>query len=85
MLVIQEAESYGVDNAMTSGEYNQGPISVLRSLPGIDSRNIGRVVAAVESISELAQLSLEKLQELLGVANGRALHRFLNNSAPLLV
>ena len=76
----EAAAALGVD-AKESGEedYNAGPRALLRSLPGIDSQNILRVMRSVPDVASLLSMSEEEMCALLGTnAKGKALYEFAN-------
>ncbi|PRP78541.1 hypothetical protein PROFUN_13598 [Planoprotostelium fungivorum] len=53
--------------------------SKAQSFPGINSTNVGEVMAKVHNLAELSTLSLDKMVKLLGKKNGEALHHFMNH------
>lgn len=61
------AASLGVDTKDSVDEtFNAGPRALLRSLPGIDSTNLQRVMRQVQNVSILISMSKEEMTELLG-------------------
>lgn len=74
------ASSFGVDSAKASeNQFNPGPRALLRSLPGIDGRNIFNVMRKVNNVAELTQLTEMEMADLLGCAEkARQLHDFVN-------
>mmetsp|Transcript_5850 Transcript_5850/g.17548 ORF Transcript_5850/g.17548 Transcript_5850/m.17548 type:complete len:914 (-) Transcript_5850:1945-4686(-) len=78
------AAQYGLDedDAEADGDLNIGPLYFLRSLPGVTTKSIRRVLNRVASIRELVQCSEAELIELLGPAGGRALSEFIHASPP---
>lgn len=74
------AASLGVDTKDSAEDtFNAGPRALLRSLPGIDSTNLQRVMRQVRNVSTLISMSKEEMTELLG-SPGRAaqLYDFVN-------
>eukprot|EP00188_Purpureofilum_apyrenoidigerum_P004067 Plantae.Rhodophyta-Purpureofilum_apyrenoidigerum.ctg4445.p1 GENE.Plantae.Rhodophyta-Purpureofilum_apyrenoidigerum.ctg4445~~Plantae.Rhodophyta-Purpureofilum_apyrenoidigerum.ctg4445.p1 ORF type:complete len:915 (+),score=165.70 Plantae.Rhodophyta-Purpureofilum_apyrenoidigerum.ctg4445:149-2893(+) len=78
------AAQYGLedDDPDADNGLNIGPVHFLRSLPGITSKNIRRVLNRVASIREVMACSEAELIDLLGPAGGRALFEFVNASPP---
>ncbi len=74
------AASFGVDSAQAAeNEFNPGPRALLRSLPGIDGKNIYNVMRKVNNVAELTQLTEEQMASVLGCAEkARLLHEFVN-------
>ncbi len=66
-----------------AGLYNQGPQEMLRSIPGVSSRNWKLVVSRVDSIRELCEVeSEEKMKEIMGGAEqGKAAWNFILKDA----
>lgn len=77
----EKAASLGVDTKDSGEEqFNAGPRALLRSLPGIDSQNIMRVMRQVRNVSTLITMSKEEMIELLGSAGkGTQLYKFVND------
>lgn len=74
------AAGLGVDTKDAVDEtFNAGPRALLRSLPGIDSQNIERVMRNVRNVSSLISMSKRELTDLLG-GTGKAtqLYNFVN-------
>ena len=57
---------------------NTAAEDLLRTLPGISAKNVGYVMSKVESVKALCEMSLESIQELLGVEPGKACYEFLH-------
>lgn len=72
--VLIGAESIDDVNSMT----NLTPQEILRSMPGINSKNYRLVMSKVENIEELSKLSVEDLKEILGQEAGNKLHNFIH-------
>lgn len=63
----EAAAALGVDTKDAGDEaFNAGPRALLRSLPGIDSQNIERVMRNVRNVSALLAMSKKELTEVLG-------------------
>lgn len=58
-------------------------ITLLQTLPGITSHNIGTITSNVKNLHELSQMSYDKLVELLGKTAGKALYDFFNDEPAL--
>lgn len=74
------AASLGVDSTQPEEmAYNAGPKALLRSLPGIDSQNLNRVMRKVRNVGTLLTMSLQEMTDVLGNA-GKAnmLYSFVN-------
>ncbi|KAM0752073.1 hypothetical protein T439DRAFT_312194 [Meredithblackwellia eburnea MCA 4105] len=79
------AANVGVEDAtgatVTTGVGEAGmsfmPQEMLRTLPGITTANYRYVMSKVDNFEALCKLPLEKIQEYIGVENGRVLHRFV--------
>ncbi|KAI8576312.1 hypothetical protein K450DRAFT_257648 [Umbelopsis ramanniana AG] len=72
--VLIGAESIDDVNSMT----NLTPQEILRSMPGINSKNFRLVMSKVENIEDLSKVSVEDLKEILGQEAGSKLHRFIH-------
>jgi DNA excision repair protein ERCC-4 len=72
--VLVGAESVDDVNSMT----NLTPQEILRSMPGINSKNYRLVMSKVENIEELSKLSIDDLKEIVGREAGSKLHHFLH-------
>ena len=66
------------DETLTA--YNLTPQEILRSLPGITSKNYKTVMNRVKTIRELASMSLAQIESLIGKENGRELHEFFDKN-----
>jgi ERCC4-type nuclease len=63
---------------------NQAAIDLLRRLPGVTDANYRGLLSGVNSLAELADASLPRLQEMMGGAKAaQALHTFLHAECPL--
>ncbi|RKO94222.1 restriction endonuclease type II-like protein, partial [Blyttiomyces helicus] len=72
---VDVAVGVGVEGDL-DGNLNVTPCDMLRSLPGITSKNCRHVMSQVNSLRELAEMDLAGLQALLGQEGGRKLHEF---------
>lgn len=62
----------------SSGGLNTAAEDLLRSFPGISSKNVRYVMKRVNSVRELCEMSLGDVQELLGNEPGKACYEFLH-------
>ncbi|KAG7390554.1 DNA repair endonuclease XPF [Phytophthora pseudosyringae] len=69
------------EGGLASNYYNTSSIDVLKKLPGINEHNFRKMLASVTNLAELSRMTLDELTELLGKANGKKLHTFLNSTA----
>lgn len=58
--------------------FNLTPQDVLRAMPGINTKNYRYVMTQVRDMAELCDLTLEEIQELIGVEPGKQLFQFIN-------
>ena len=65
-------------DAVESGE-NAAAEDLLRSLPGVGTKNYRYVMGKVGSVRELCELDLAGIQELLGVEPGKKCFEFLHH------
>lgn len=74
-----KALAKGTDEGSEEGNgENATAEEVLRSLPGIGTKNYRYVMGKVGSIRELCELDLKAIQLLLGVEPGKACYNFLH-------
>ncbi|KAI8914895.1 hypothetical protein DFJ77DRAFT_463850 [Powellomyces hirtus] len=79
---MEDAMAVGVDNADTiDSAYSITPSDILRSLPGITSKNYRYVMSKVRDLRELSQMTLQECQALIGSEFGRLLHEFFRKDA----
>ena len=57
---------------------NAAAEELLRSLPGITAKNVKHVMSKVRSIRELCEMSMEGVQEILGVEPGKMCWEFMH-------
>ncbi|KAI9101201.1 hypothetical protein DFS34DRAFT_578158 [Phlyctochytrium arcticum] len=78
---MEDAMAVGVDNVESiDSSFNITPSDVLRSLPGINSKNYRHVMLKVDNLLQLSELTLKECQDILGQENGRMLHRFFRQN-----
>lgn len=74
-----KAISLGADNDPEVGAgVNSAAEEVLRSLPGITTKNYKAVMAKVRSIKELCELDSEQMKRILGAEAGKACYEFIH-------
>lgn len=75
-----KAIAVGAEEDPNAGEgVNQAAEELLRTLPGITSKNVKYVMGKVGSVRELCEMSLEGVQELLGSEPGKTCWEFIHN------
>ncbi|SCZ96736.1 BZ3500_MvSof-1268-A1-R1_Chr4-1g06669 [Microbotryum saponariae] len=60
--------------------FSIAPQEILRSLPGVTTKNYRYVMNRVDSVESLCELDLGQMQELIGVEAGRTLWKFVNRN-----
>lgn len=60
--------------------FNQTPQDMLRAVPGMTEKNLSRVTLEVENVVEVANLSEDDLDLLIGKEAGRQVYRFFNRN-----
>ncbi|GAA5826719.1 hypothetical protein JCM11251_002868 [Rhodosporidiobolus azoricus] len=85
-LVGLEEDAGGVAAEGTAAAYGQGeaalnlaPQEILRTLPGVNSKNYRYLGSQVENLEALAQLELNEVQALIGNEPGKQLHGFIHS------
>ncbi|KAF9110385.1 hypothetical protein BGX27_006437 [Mortierella sp. AM989] len=79
-----QAQSVGVDPEQEiESAFNLTPQDILRSLPGITSKNYKHVMSNVENIRELAGMELTRLSALLGEGPAQTLWNFFHKDSRL--
>jgi DNA excision repair protein ERCC-4 len=58
---------------------NQTPQEILRSMPGINSKNYRLIMNRVENLQELSKMKVEAIQEIIGQEHGNKLYNFIHN------
>ncbi|KAG0025165.1 hypothetical protein BGZ82_010184 [Podila clonocystis] len=81
---VAAAQAVGVDpDQEIDSAFNLTPQDVLRSLPGITSKNYKQVMSSVQNIRELADLDIAGLSAILGEGSAQTLWNFLNKDSRL--
>lgn len=73
-----EAEGGALAEGTAEAGLLAAPQDILRSLPGITSRNYHHVMSKVDSMEKLVELELKEIQALIGVEAGNTLYSFIN-------
>lgn len=60
--------------------FNPVPQDLLRCVPGINPKNLQRLVLETRDVCEVANMSVEELDPLVGVESGRRIWKFFNRS-----
>jgi DNA excision repair protein ERCC-4 len=60
--------------------FNPVPQELLRSVPGVNPKNVMRLVLETGSVREVANMGVEELDPLVGVESGRRIWKFFNRS-----
>jgi DNA excision repair protein ERCC-4 len=60
--------------------FNPVPQELLRVVPGVNAKNAARLVLETRCVAEVANMSVEELDPLVGVESGRRIWRFFNRS-----
>jgi len=66
------------DDANIGAGWNIAAEELLRTLPGVTTKNTRYVMGKVASVSEFCSLKLEQVQEILGVEPGKACWEFMH-------
>ncbi|KAK9768075.1 DNA repair protein RAD16, variant 2 [Basidiobolus ranarum] len=78
---MHKAMTVGVESAAElNSSYSITPQDILRSLPGITSKNYRFVMSQVENVQELSDMSLGSLQKLIGDGPGKDLYNFFRKT-----
>ncbi|KAJ3021532.1 hypothetical protein HKX48_008294 [Thoreauomyces humboldtii] len=78
---MEDAMAVGVDNPETiDSAYSITPSDILRSLPGITSKNYRHVMGRVNNLEELSQMTVDECSALVGKEFGRKLHAFFRKN-----
>lgn len=74
-----KAIAIGADDDPDAGAgVNTAAEDLLRALPGITPKNVKYVMSRVRNVRELCEMNLEQVQEILGVAPGKACWEFIH-------
>ncbi|KAF8925803.1 hypothetical protein BGZ58_000472 [Dissophora ornata] len=77
-----QAQAVGVDPEQEiESAFNLTPQDILRSLPGITSKNYKHVMSNVENIRELAEMDVAKLAAIIGEGPAQTLWNFFNKDS----
>ncbi|KAF9189002.1 hypothetical protein BGZ51_000178 [Haplosporangium sp. Z 767] len=80
----EQAQAVGVDpDQEIDSAFNLTPQDILRSLPGITSKNYKHVMNNVESVRELAELDFNSLKAILGEGPAQTLWNFFQRDSRL--
>ncbi|KIX10656.1 uncharacterized protein Z518_01740 [Rhinocladiella mackenziei CBS 650.93] len=60
--------------------FNTGPQDLLRAIPGVSAKNASRLYLEAKNVQEIANMSLEELDPLVGKEAGRQIVRFFTRS-----
>lgn len=78
---METAMAAGIEStAFKDTNFNITPIDILKSLPGVTSKNFYYIASRVKNLDELMDMKLESIQELIGSEPGRKLYDFINFS-----
>ncbi|KAG0097557.1 hypothetical protein BGZ93_002491 [Podila epicladia] len=81
---VAAAQAVGVDpDQEIDSAFNLTPQDILRSLPGITSKNYKQVMTSVQNIRELAELDIAGLSAILGEGPAQTLWNFFNKDSRL--
>ncbi|KDQ09302.1 hypothetical protein BOTBODRAFT_164970 [Botryobasidium botryosum FD-172 SS1] len=77
---VQRAIAIGAEEEEAeAGEINALAEDLLRSLPGVTTKNYRYVMSKVGSIKEMCGMSLKEMQDLLGIGPGKKCYQFLHH------
>ncbi|CDH49119.1 mus38-like protein [Lichtheimia corymbifera JMRC:FSU:9682] len=72
----------GAENADDPNQtHNMTPQEILRSMPGVDSKNYKLLINAVENLEQLFALSESDIAKIIGAEPGRKLYKFIHQKA----
>ena len=80
----EKAGQIGADDNKGEGlesAFNQAPQDLLRSMPGITSKNYRYVMQKVKNLQELAEMDQQAVGELIGAENAKLLCTFLSKDS----
>jgi len=63
---------------------NAVALDILKQLPGVTAENMYQLATGAGSLANLATMSLNELAPLMGTANARVLHTYLNKPLNLI-
>jgi DNA excision repair protein ERCC-4 len=70
----------GMDEDPTDRTFNQTPQDMLRSVPGVTNKNMSRLVLEVGNLREVANMTVDEMDPLIGREAGRRVYKFFNRS-----
>ncbi|CAO3677620.1 unnamed protein product [Rhizopus microsporus] len=82
---MEKAASIGAEEG-EDGEtvYNMTPQDILRSMPGVNSKNYKAIISKVNNLEELASMSQKEISKIIGEECGSKLYNFLRKKQQLL-
>ncbi|CAO3594824.1 unnamed protein product [Absidia cylindrospora] len=76
---VDDAASMGVENPdQVNTTINVTPEDILRSMPGVTSKNYRHIMNSVDNLESLAKMNKKDIQDIIGDTPGQALYRFLH-------
>ncbi|KAI8149173.1 hypothetical protein BJV82DRAFT_209509 [Fennellomyces sp. T-0311] len=79
---VEKAALIGAESTDdVNNAYNMTPQDILRSLPGVTSKNYKVLMNAVDNLQELFGLSQDEIKKLIGEEPARKLHTFIHHKA----
>ena len=70
----------GLHSQQQARTFNPVPQDLLRTVPGVDGKNLQRLVLEVRDVREVANMEVDELDPLVGVESGRRIWKFFNRS-----
>lgn len=78
----EKAVLVGAENAdEAESTHNMKPQDILRSMPGVTSKNYRIIINAVENLEQLCAMSQEEIKKLIGEEPARKLYAFIHHRA----
>ncbi|SAM07091.1 hypothetical protein [Absidia glauca] len=79
--IAEEAVLIGADNPdQVNTTINVTPEDILRSMPGVTSKNYWLIMNKVNNLESLAKMKEKAIQEIIGIGPGKLLYRFLHRT-----
>ena len=75
----EAAKDTGGAGSMPAEDAIKAAIDMMKKMPGIDDKNVRRVVNAIDCVADLAGMSQEQLTPLIGPVNAKKLYTFLRS------
>merc|ERR1712154_110312 len=69
-----------VDDDNCNEEDKHTPKDILRSLPGVNHKNVDNILNECQSLKDLCSKNKEEILELLGIKDGNLLYHFLHTN-----